>query len=52
MAASSILNDIGWVLIDENIDIDDIDERIRLLNKALSLKPNEPFMLDTLGWGY
>ncbi len=48
-SAAWAFNDVAWVLIDENIDM---DEGIRLVSKALSLKRNEPFMLDTLGWAY
>ncbi|MFA5143713.1 MAG: hypothetical protein WC522_06070 [Candidatus Omnitrophota bacterium] len=48
-SAAWAFNDIAWVLIDQEINV---AEGLRLADKALVMKADEPFILDTIGWGY
>ncbi len=43
------LNALGYTLTDRT---DRHQEALLLINKALELKPNDPFYLDSLGWVY
>ncbi len=43
------LNALGYTLTDRT---DRHQEALILINKALELKPNDPFYLDSLGWVY
>ncbi|NPA66262.1 MAG: hypothetical protein GXO11_05190 [Epsilonproteobacteria bacterium] len=43
------LNYLGYLLIDHDIDI---RKGIKYVQKALKQKPNAPYYLDSLGWGY
>ena len=40
-------NSLGYTFADQNIRL---DEAQRLLEKALSLEPNNPYILDSVGW--
>ncbi len=42
-------NFYGYILIDDNIDI---DRGIELVKKALKQRPNSSFFIDSLAWGY
>ena len=42
-------NFFGYVLIDDDIDI---KRGIELVKKALAKKPNNPYYIDSLAWGY
>jgi len=46
---SLYLNYYGYLLIDHNIDI---KKGISYVQKALVIKPDAPFYLDSLAWGY
>jgi len=48
-ASTEALNEIGWTLIDKEIDI---DQGIKLVQEAVTREPNCAIYLDTLGWGY
>lgn len=41
------LNALGYLLADANRDLDEAE---RLLTRALELAPNDPFILDSVGW--
>jgi len=41
------LNALGYLLADANRDLDEAE---RLLTRALTLAPNDPFILDSVGW--
>ena len=43
------LNYLGYLYIDENIHV---KEGIRLVKKALKIDKDNPYYLDSLGWGY
>ncbi len=43
-----IMNDLAWFLIDNDIEI---NEGVDLIEKALELKPDNWYYLDTKGWG-
>lgn len=45
----SILNYLGYSLIDSGIKL---DEAIAMVKKAVSLKPNDGYIVDSLGWAY
>ena len=42
-------NALGYSFADRNIKL---DEAIQLIEKALSISPNDHYMLDSLGWAY
>lgn len=42
-------NALGYALADRNLRL---DEAIELINKALQLSPNDPFITDSLAWAY
>ena len=42
------MNDLAWFLIDNDIEI---NEGVDLIEKALELKPDNWYYLDTKGWG-
>lgn len=42
-------NALGYSFADRNIKL---DEAVKLIEKALSLSPNDHYMLDSLGWAY
>jgi tetratricopeptide (TPR) repeat protein len=46
---SQALNALGYTLTDRT---DRHDEALELINKALELRPNDPYYLDSLGWVY
>ena len=46
---SRYLNYYGYLLIDNNIDI---NKGIKLIKKALKIKPNNGYYIDSLAWGY
>lgn len=41
------LNALGYLLADANRDLDEAE---RFLTRALTLAPNDPFILDSVGW--
>ena len=44
---ATALNALGYVLANRT---DRLDEAYQLINRALAAKPNEPAILDSLGW--
>ena len=42
-------NALGYSFADRNIKL---DEAVTLIEKALTLSPNDHYMLDSLGWAY
>lgn len=46
---SAALNALGYTLTDRT---DRHEEALQLINKALAIKPGDPFYLDSLGWVY
>lgn len=46
---SQALNALGYTLTDRT---DRHEEALQLINKALELRPNDPYYLDSLGWVY
>jgi tetratricopeptide (TPR) repeat protein len=45
---SSYMNNLAWLFISHDINI---DEGLMLINRALEIDPEEPYYLDTKGWG-
>ena len=45
----SVLNYLGYSMIDRGVNL---DEAIAMVKKAVSLKPNDGFITDSLGWAY
>ena len=45
----SVLNYLGYTLIDMNIKL---DEAIAMVKKAVELRPNDGYIVDSLGWAY
>ncbi len=42
-------NNLAWILIDEDIDI---NEGLKLALKANQLHPDNGIIMDTIGWGF
>lgn len=50
---SNALNSIGYIMIDRTDDNENnMFNGIRLCEKALKQDPDNPYILDSLGWGY
>ncbi len=45
----SVLNYLGYSWIDMNINL---DEGLEMIRKAVSLRPNDGYMVDSLGWAF
>jgi tetratricopeptide (TPR) repeat protein len=45
----SVLNYLGYSLIDANLKL---DEAINMVKKAVEAKPNDGYIVDSLGWAY
>ncbi len=45
----SVLNYLGYSMIDRGINL---DEALGMVKKAVSLKPNDGYITDSLGWAY
>jgi tetratricopeptide (TPR) repeat protein len=45
----SVLNYLGYSLIDANLKL---DEAIGMVKKAVDAKPNDGYIVDSLGWAY
>jgi tetratricopeptide (TPR) repeat protein len=45
----AVLNYLGYSWLDQNINI---PEAFDLIKKAVRLKPNDGYIIDSLGWGY
>ena len=45
----SVLNYLGYSLIDMNLKL---DEAINMVKKAVEAKPNDGYIVDSLGWAY
>jgi tetratricopeptide (TPR) repeat protein len=46
---SSVLNYLGYSLVDMNRNL---DEAINMIKKAVEAKPNDGYIVDSLGWAY
>jgi tetratricopeptide (TPR) repeat protein len=46
---ASVLNYLGYSLIDMNIKL---DEAITMVKKAVDARPNDGYIVDSLGWAY
>lgn len=46
---ASVLNYLGYSMIDRGVNL---DEAIGMVKKAVSLKPNDGYITDSLGWAY
>ena len=44
----NILNNLAWMLIDHDIDL---NEGLKLIDRALKISPSDYLYLDTKGWG-
>lgn len=47
-SSAQAYNALGYTLVDRTTRV---DEGIALLDKALALSPDDPFILDSMGWG-
>ncbi len=46
---ASVLNYLGYSWVDQNMNI---DEAMELIKKAVKLKPDDGYYVDSLGWAY
>ncbi|MDZ4761535.1 MAG: tetratricopeptide repeat protein [Alphaproteobacteria bacterium] len=47
-----LMNNFGYSLIDDHASREELDEGFKLLKEASRLSPDEPNLLDSLGWAY
>lgn len=50
--STSMMNNFGFTLIDTHQTQEELDEGFRLLKQAIRLTPDEPNLLDSIGWAY
>ena len=50
--STSLMNNFGYTLIDTHETDEELDEGFRLLKQAIRLTPDEPNLLDSIGWAY
>ncbi len=50
--STSLMNNFGYTLIDTHQTDEELDEGFRLLKQAIRLTPDEPNLLDSIGWAY
>ena len=50
--STSLMNNFGYTLIDTHMTDEELDEGFRLLKQAIRLTPDEPNLLDSIGWAY
>jgi tetratricopeptide (TPR) repeat protein len=46
------MNNLGYALVNQPQSPDELDEGFKLLKQAIRLTPNEPNLLDSVGWAY
>lgn len=46
---SDVLNYLGYSMVDMGINL---DEGVEMIRKAVNLRPNSGFIIDSLGWAY
>jgi tetratricopeptide (TPR) repeat protein len=46
---ASVLNYLGYSLIDRNLKL---DEAIKMVKQAVELRPNDGYIIDSLGWAF
>lgn len=49
---TGLMNNFGYSLIDGHASDEELDEGFRLLKQAIRLTPDEPNLLDSIGWAY
>jgi tetratricopeptide (TPR) repeat protein len=49
---TGLMNNFGYSLVDGPANTDELDEGFKLLKEASRLAPDEPNLLDSLGWAY
>ena len=50
--STSLMNNFGYTLVDTHLTDEELDEGFRLLKQAIRLTPDEPNLLDSIGWAY
>ncbi len=49
---TGLMNNLGYSLIDGHASQAELDEGFKLLKEAIRLTPDEPNLLDSIGWAY
>lgn len=49
---TGLMNNFGYSLVDNYASQEELDEGFRLLKQAIRLTPDEPNLLDSIGWAY
>jgi tetratricopeptide (TPR) repeat protein len=49
---TGLMNNFGYSLVDNYATQDELDEGFKLLKQAIRLTPDEPNLLDSIGWAY
>lgn len=50
--STSLMNNFGYSLVDGHATQAELDEGFRMLKEAIRLTPDEPNLLDSIGWAY
>lgn len=49
---TSLMNNFGYSLVDKHANPQELDEGFKMLKQAIRLTPDEPNLLDSIGWAY
>ena len=49
---TGLMNNFGYSLVDGFASKEELDEGFRMLKQAIRLTPDEPNLLDSIGWAY
>ncbi|MDP3740667.1 MAG: hypothetical protein Q8R02_24990 [Hyphomonadaceae bacterium] len=49
---TGLMNNFGYSLVDNYVGIEELDEGFKMLKQAIRLTPDEPNLLDSIGWAY
>lgn len=49
---TGLMNNFGYSLVDDHASQAELDEGFKLLKQAIRLTPDEPNLLDSIGWAY
>ncbi len=49
---TGMMNNLGYAKIDNPVDDEELDDGFKLLKQASRITPDEPNLLDSIGWAY
>lgn len=49
---TGLMNNLGYAMIDNPANLEELDDGFKLLKQASRITPDEPNLLDSIGWAY